>query len=195
MDFRRLYEQALAEAGSTGGLSQKSFDNYLHKYSKLEKSEDITKLINGKIFTFFYTGDYVKGTMFINRRPLLFLCIEPGDLDNKLLVKGIDLMLLHPIQRLNFLIRVFTIYGKTIEKNNLLLSANTPGKQMPIKINQEMSGKLFDGINYKHAYSGFKIDKIQALKEIPTDDWVNIVYLNTKSIEGTSIEEIYKKYK
>jgi hypothetical protein len=121
--------------------------------------------------------------------------MDKGDLDNKLLIKGIDLMLLHPMHRLNFLIRLFIVYGKIIEENDILSSSGKSRSQMPLKINQGMARKLFDGINYKHAYSGFKLDKIQALKEIPTEDWVNIVYLNTKSIEGTSIEEIYNKYK
>jgi hypothetical protein len=50
-----------------------------------------------------------------------------------------------------------------------------------------------NGIPFKNAYRSWDIKKIRDVKEIPYKDWTRIVYLYTRSIEGTPVEEIYKK--
>jgi hypothetical protein len=39
------------------------------------------------------------------------------------------------------------------------------------------------------------MEKIKGLKEIPREEWKHLVYLNTKSTEGATINEIYNKYR
>jgi hypothetical protein len=107
---------------------------------------------------------------------------------------GLDLMLIPPRDRLSFFLRLFKVYEKPINQN-LAKKESTPGAQMPLKINQELLEILFGGINYKQSYAGYNLEHVQRLKEIPMEEWKYLVYLNTKSIEGGSIEEIYKNYK
>jgi hypothetical protein len=38
------------------------------------------------------------------------------------------------------------------------------------------------------------MEKIKGLKEIGREEWRYLVYLNTKSIEGADLNDIYNKY-
>jgi len=194
MDFKKIYEEALKEAGSIGNLSKNSFQNYGAKYAKSEKSEGSNEILPGKLFTFYYNSKFKPEMGFINRRPLLFIVLN-NPIQDKKIIRGVDLMLLTPMDRLMFLIRFMNIYEKPIKVNQKKIEDKTPNAEMPLLFTEEILETLFSGINYNHAYTGFKFECIQNLKEIPMNDWQNIVYLNTKSIEGTNIEEIYNKFK
>jgi len=194
MDFKKIYEEALTEAGSIGNLSKKSFDNYGEKYAKVANSENTNKLIAGKLFTFYYNSKYKQENGFINRRPLLFI-VSDKPIQGKRILRGIDLMLLPPMDRLRFIIRFTNIYQKPIEINQEKVENDIPNAQMPLLFTEELLETLFGGINYNHSYTGFRMESIQNLKEIPITDWHNMIYLNTKSIEGANIEEIYNKFK
>ena len=194
MDFKKLYQEALEKAGSPGNLSQESFINYRNKYANATKSQSLKNIMAGKIFTFYYKSDLKDENGFINRRPILFILSDGLDISKKI-IYGIDLMLLTPRNRLTFIIRLLTLYGKSIDDNIRRKETHGETSQSPIKISLDIMETLFQGIDYKYTYSGFKIEHIQRLIEIPIEDWVNIVYLNTKSVEGQDIEEIYKKHK
>ena len=193
MDFKDKYKKALDEAGSIGELSKKSYSIYADKYARPESPDHITNILAGKIFTFYYSTKFKSSEGgWINRRPILFIGSRSID-SEKEIIRGIDLMLLKPLDRLNFFIRFFKIYEKPIS-HNISVKNQTHGAQMPMKIDMEMMETLFGGISYKYAYAGFKIENIVGMKEIEIDDWHNLVFLNTKSIEGMSIEDIYNKF-
>jgi hypothetical protein len=194
MNFKEEYLEALRQAGSVGNLSIQNLSYYTETYANATISDNINNLITGKIFTFFYQSELKEEDSFINRRPLLFLVTDPVERKNGV-IKGIDLMLLPPRDRLNFFIRLFKIYEGAINQNIKKEEAGELGAQMPLKMDQPIIETLFMGINYNHAYKGYKIPKIKRLKQIPIRDWKNLVYLNTKSIEGINIEEIYNRYK
>ena len=181
-------------AGSLGIFSEKCFSHYNSVYANSTSSDSINNLITGKVFTFYYSDVLKEGSTYINRRPLVFLVSNPVDRKNGVLI-GIDLMLLTPRDRLNFFIRVCHIYKTPINQNLERIKNGEPGSQIPFFLDKEIMKALFLGINYDHAYKGYKIEKIKRLKEIPPDDWKNIIYLNTKSIEGINIEQIYNNFK
>jgi hypothetical protein len=52
---------------------------------------------------------------------------------------------------------------------------------------------ILKGIIYKHAYKAWDLKKVRDVVEIPYADWTRIVYLDTRSIQGTPLNEIYKK--
>ena len=194
MDFKKIYREALEAAGSIGNLSLASFKNYGEKYAKPGELSSIKDIRSGKIFTFFYNSKLKRDPGFINRRPLL-LIVSQESVSGKGIINGIDLMLLTPMDRLNFIIRFITIYEKSIDLNQKKIEQNIPTAQISLAFNEELLETLFSGINYKHAYTGFKLSNVQNFKEIPMDDWQNTIYLNTKSVEGMNIEDIYNKYK
>jgi len=191
MDFKKEYNEVLQAAGSIGNLSNQCHSFYRDNYANATVSDKVTDILPGKIYTLFYKVANNNENV-LNRRPILFV---DHDFDvKKGLIMGLDLMLLHPKDRLNFFTRIFKIYEKPIQQN-LNRKESTPGAQMPLKINPEILEILFGGINYKHSYTGYNLEHVQRLKEIPIEEWKYLVYLNTKSIEGGSIEEIYKNYR
>jgi hypothetical protein len=52
---------------------------------------------------------------------------------------------------------------------------------------------ILKGIPYKHSYRSWDLKKVRDVVEIPFEDWTRIVYLDTRSIEGTQLIEIYNK--
>lgn len=187
MDFKKIYQEAINEAGSIGNLSRNSYQNYGNKYAKPGSKGNLNDIKPGRVFTFYYNSTQKRSDGFINHRPLL-LIVSEGFVAGKKILQGIDLMLLPPLQRLNFLIRFGTIYSKQIETSQKDNNSTAPN----VLISEEILETLFSGINYKYAYSGFKLENIINFVEIPINDWKNIIYLNTKSIEGADIEDIYK---
>ena len=194
MDIKKELEDALKGAGSLGKLSESAFENYALKYANATKSDDLKEMISGKIFTFYYDSPLNKELGFINRRPILFIEANPIDVQQGS-IKGIDLMLLTPLARFNFLVRLIKVFSKAISNNAQKKEDLIASAQSPLPFTREILADLFKGIKYKHANSGFKIEKIKRLKEVPMDDWKNMIYLNTGSLEGINLEDLYKKYK
>ncbi len=190
MDFKKEIRDAIEKAGSPARLSEESFLNYVNNYSTLKTSESIRSLLQGKIYTFYYDSEMKAERGFINRRPVIFLDskeITP----TKSIIKGLDLILITPRDRTNFFIRLHTIYGKIMDQNE----KKERSSQMPLRFDPELLETLMGGIKYNHAYTGYKMEKIKGLKEIPREEWKYLVHLNTKSIEGAAIDDIYNKYK
>jgi hypothetical protein len=190
MDFKKEIRDAIEKAGSPAKLSEESFINYSKNYSVIKSSDSIRSLIQGKVYTFYYDSDIRAERGFINRRPVIFLDsreITP----TKSIIKGLDLILITPIDRINFFIRLHSIYGKIMDQNE----GKEKSSQMPLRFDPQLLETLMGGIKYNHAYTGYKMEKIKGLKEIPRDEWKHLVYLNTKSIEGATINDIYNKYR
>lgn len=190
MDFKREIRDAIEKAGSPARLSEESFINYTNNYSVLKSSDSIRSLIQGKIYTFYYNSEVKAERGFINRRPVIFLDSREVT-PSKSIIKGLDLILITPRDRINFFIRLHSIYGKIMDQND----GKEAASQMPLRFDPQLLETLMGGIKYNHAYTGYKMDKIKGLKEIPRDEWKHLVYLNTKSIEGAAIDDIYNKYK
>jgi hypothetical protein len=67
------------------------------------------------------------------------------------------------------------------------------GAQIQLKTDYEILDTIFKGIPFKNAYRYWDLKKVRDVMEITYEEWTRIVYLHTRSIEGTQIEEIYKK--
>ena len=65
--------------------------------------------------------------------------------------------------------------------------------QSQLKTDYETLNIILKDIPFKNSYRAWDLKKVRDVIEIPYHDWTRIVYLHTKSIEGTQIEEIYKK--
>lgn len=190
MEFRKEIRDAVEKAGSTGKLAEESFLNYVNNYSVLKSSDSIGSLIQGKIYTFYYDSEVKKEKGFINRRPVVFL--ESREITPvKSVIKGLDLILISPLNRINFFIRLNAIFGKMINQNE----GREKASQMPLRFDSKLLETLLGGAKYNHSYTGYKMEKIKGLREIPREDWKYLVYLNTRSIEGASLNDIYNKYK
>lgn len=190
MDFRKEIRDAIEKAGSPGKLGEESFLNYVNNYSVLKSSDSIRSLFQGKIYTFYYDSEIRAERGFINRRPVVFL--ESREITpTKSIIKGLDLILITPRDRINFFIRLHAIYGKIINQNE----GKDKSSKIPLRFDPQILETLMGGIKYNHSYTGYKIEKIKGLREIPRDEWKYLVYLNTKSVEGATLDDIYNKYK
>lgn len=189
MDFRKEITEALQKSGSPGKLSEESFLHYRSNYAVLKQSESIRSLIPGKIYTFFYDSTLKEEREYINRRPVVFLESREVSL-NKNLIIGIDMILLTPRDRTNFLIRLHSVYGKIMDQND----KREKSAQLPLKFDRDILETLMGGVKYNHAYNGYKLEKIKGLKEIPREEWKYLVYLDTRSLEGAVLNDIYNKY-
>lgn len=189
MDFKREVRDAIEKAGSPGKLTEESFLHYTNNYSVLKKSESLKNLIQGKIFTFYYDSPKRKDQEFVNKRPVVFY--EGSEISpQKSIIKGIDLILLTPRDRINFFIRLHTVFGKIMEQNE----KRDISSQMPLRFDSDVLETLMGGVKYNHAYRGYKLDKIKGLSEIPREEWKYLVYLDTKSLEGAVLNDIYNKF-
>lgn len=189
MDFRIEIRDAIEQAGSPAKLAEESFLNYSKNYAVLSNSESLRSLVQGKIYTFYYDSDIKADKGFVNRRPVVFF--ESKEITpSKSIIKGIDLILLSPRDRKNFFIRLHSIYGKIMDQNE----KRDRSAHMPLRFDPSVLETLMGGIKYNHAYTGYKMEKIKGLKEIEREEWRYLVYLNTKSIEGADLNDIYNKY-
>ena len=189
INFKRELRDAIEKAGTPGKLAEESFLNYSNNYAVLKASDSIKNLMQGKIYTFYYDSVLGKEKNYIHRRPVVFL--EGKDITpEKSIIKGIDLVLLTPGGRTNFFIRLHTFFGKIMDQN----ASKDLSSQMPLMFDRSILETLMGGIKYKHAYKGYKLEKIKGLREIPREEWKYLVYLDTKSLEGAKLSDIYNKY-
>jgi len=192
MGIKKEYNDLFHEKGSISKLSESSFLHYTDNYANLKKSDSLNSVIPGKIFVFFYDAEPVgEKHVFANRRPILFVQ-DRGQSGKGQVIVGVDIMLIPPQERLNFFIRLETVYRNIIAQNQKKIEDGIPKSQMPLRTNIDILETLFGGIKYKHAYKGYKIEKIKILKEVPIEEWKYLIYLNTRSLLGASAEEIYK---
>ena len=101
--------------------------------------------------------------------------------------------MLSPQFRIPLFTRIQSVYQDIIEKNQEKIDKGDIKSQVPLKTDYETLDTILKGINYKHAYRAWDLKKVRDVVEIPYEDWTRIVYLDTRSIEGTQLNEIYKK--
>ena len=189
MDFKREIREAIEKAGSPGKLTEESFLNYSNNYAVLKKSESLKNLIQGKIYTFYYDSTLKDENKYINRRPLVFL-EEIQIKQERSIIIGYDLILISPRDRINFFIRLETVFGKILDQNE----KKDVSSHMPLRFDKTLLETLMGGIRYNHSRKGYKMEKIKGLIEIPRNDWKYLVYLDTKSLQGANLNDIYNKY-
>lgn len=189
MDFAREIRDAIEKSGSPAKLAEESFLNYSNNHAVLKSSESLRNLVQGKIYTFYYDSEIKADKGFVNRRPVVFLDSKEIT-QTKSIIKGLDLILLTPRDRKNFFIRLHAIYGKIMDQNE----KRDRSAHMPLRFDPDLLETLMGGIKYNHAYTGYKMEKIKGLKEIGREEWKYLVYLNTKSVEGAFLDDIYNKY-
>ena len=185
MNFRRDFEDYFDQCRTLGNLSTKSFEQYKLKYASPKTQESPTSLIPGQFYAFYYDSTPNK-VGFVNKRPIVFYLGKDESKPRENLV-GMDLILMPPKDRLNFMVRYNEVYANVIEQNER-------GANIPLKVNKQIVETLWGGIPYNFSYRSYNILKMKGISKIDQADWKNLIYLNTKSLEGSlSIEEIYKK--
>ena len=180
---------------SVSGLSSLAEDSFMHWFKTFVNSKsqfNPSGFLPGKVYSFEYNDQLEKAKKYINKRPIVFFTGFKSYQD-KSIFYGIDLILLSPQFRIPFFTRIQSVYQDIIEKNQEKIDRGDIKSQAPLKTDYETLDTILKGINYKHAYRAWDLKKVRDVVEIPYEDWTRIVYLDTRSIEGTQLNEIYKK--
>ena len=180
---------------SVSGLSSLAEDSFMHWFKTFVNSKsqfNPSGFLPGKVYSFEYNDQLEKAKKYINKRPIVFFTGFKSYQD-KSIFYGIDLILLSPQFRIPLFTRIQSVYQDIIEKNQEKIDKGDIKSQVPLKTDYETLDTILKGINYKHAYRAWDLKKVRDVVEIPYEDWTRIVYLDTRSIEGTQLNEIYKK--
>ena len=180
---------------SVSGLSSLAEDSFMHWFKTFVNSKSQFNplgFLPGKVYSFEYNDQLEKAKKYINKRPIVFFTGFKS-YEDKTIFYGIDLILLSPQFRIPFFTRIQSVYQDIIEKNQEKIDRGDIKSQAPLKTDYETLDIILKGINYKHASRAWDLKKVRDVVEIPYEDWTRIVYLDTRSIEGTQLNEIYKK--
>ena len=180
---------------SVSGLSSLADDSFLHwqkNYLDEKSTLQVSDFLPGKIYSIDYNDRLEKNKKFINKRPVIFF-MGFFNYEDKMVFGGLDLILIPPQYRLAFFIRISSVYESQISTNIERLKKGDALDQVQLKCDYTTLDLIMKGIPWKNSYRAWDLQKIKDAKEITYEDWTRIVYLHTRSIEGTPIEEIYKK--
>ena len=180
---------------SVSGLSSLAEDSFMHWFKTFVNSKSQFNplgFLPGKVYSLEYNDQLEKSKKYINKRPIVFFTGFKS-YEDKTIFYGIDLILLSPQFRIPLFTRIQSVYQDIIEKNQEKIDKGDIKSQVPLKTDYETLDTILKGINYKHAYRAWDLKKVRDVVEIPYEDWTRIVYLDTRSIEGTQLNEIYKK--
>jgi hypothetical protein len=189
--FNQLFEDYKLQVSGLTSLSEESFmfwfKNYVNQKSEFSPKDFLT----GRVYSFEYNDKIEKNKKFVNKRPVVFFTGFHNNGDQNYF-NGVDLILMPPMIRIPLFTRIQSVYSSQIE-DIIKMDKQGEKSQMQLKTDYEVLNTIFKGIPFKNAYRFWDLKKIRDVKEIPYEEWTRIVYLHTRSIEGTPIEEIYNK--
>ena len=190
--FRKSFEEYKLSVSGSSSLPEEAFMHWVKNYINKNSQFNPLNFLQGKVYSFAYNDKLEQGKKFINKRPVIFFT-GYDNYEKKNLFNGLDLVLISPIFRLAFFERVQSVFQDQIERNLKKEEMGEGRDQAPLRTEYQIMETLLKGISYKHAYRSWDLKKVKDVMEIPFEDWTRIIYLDTRSIEGTQLNEIYNK--
>jgi hypothetical protein len=190
--FKTQFEDYKLSVSGLSSLAENSFMYWFKSFVNTKSEFNTSNFLQGKVYSFEYNDQLEKNKKYINRRPVVFFT-GFRSYEDKAVFYGIDLILLSPQVRIPFFTRIQSVYQDIIENNQEKINKGELKSQVQLKTDYETLDIILKGINYKHAYKAWDLKKVRDVVEIPYEDWTRIVYLDTRSIQGTPLNEIYKK--
>jgi len=190
--FRKKFEEYKFSVSGLTSLPEEAFMHWVKNYVNKNSQFNPLNFLQGKVYSFAYNDKLEDGKKFINKRPVIFFT-GYDNYEKKNLFNGLDLILIPPVFRLSFFERVQSVFQDQLEKNIQRQERGEGRDQIPFKTDYQTMDIILKGIPYKHAYRSWDLKKVRDVVEIPFEDWTRIIYLDTRSIEGTQLNEIYNK--
>jgi|LakMenE01Jun11ns_1017448.scaffolds.fasta_scaffold9424043_2 hypothetical protein len=190
--FNQRFEDFRLQSSTLNSPGEDSFLFWFENYVNQRKEFNPDEFLTGKVYSFEYNDKLEKSKKFINKRPVVFFTgyfIK----EEKNLFSGIDLILMPPMIRIPFFTKIQSVFGSQIETNIKKVEEGQAKSQIQFKTDYETLNTILTGIPFKNSYRVWDLKKVRDIIEIPVEEWTRIVYLHTRAIEGTPIEEIYKK--
>jgi hypothetical protein len=148
----------------------------------------------GEIYYFRYLTDsqLSKKRTFINRFPIL-LCTEVfNTIEYGTVIRGIDLITVPPAIKVDILGKIFDNFSLQIQKNET--SYKKGSSKSSINLKDSNLRILLNGTGYKSAVFGFRYKFIKSPGVISSLDWAKLPFLSFSSLEGSTLQVIYKEY-
>lgn len=190
--FKDQFEDYRLSVSGLASIAEDSFMFWFKNFTNQKSELNPNNLLPGKFYSFEYNDTLDKRKKFINKRPVIFFSGFINSAD-KQTFSGIDIILIPPIFRLALFSRIQSVYQDFIQSNLKKSQNGEKSGQLPLKTDYETLNIIFNGIPYKNSYRMWDLKKVRDVVEIPYEDWTRIIYLHTRSIEGSPIEEIYNK--
>lgn len=190
--FNKSFDNYKLSVSGLSSLPEASFMHWTKNYLNQRDTFNPLNFLPGKVYSFEYNDKLEKGKSYINKRPVIFFTGYQNYQD-KNLFNGMDLILIPPIFRIAFFTRIQSVFQDQIEKNIKMADNGEARGQVPLRTEYQILDTILKGIPFKHSYRSWDLKKVRDVIEIPFHDWTKIVYLDTRSIEGTQLGEIYNK--
>lgn len=190
--FSKSFEEYKLSISGLSSPQEESFINWVNKYVNQNSIFNPNEFLQGKVYSFEYNDKLDKNKSFINKRPVVFFT-GYDNYEKKNLFNGIDLILIPPLFRIAFFTRIQSVYQDQIEKNLKMSERGESRGQSSLRVDYQSMDSIMKGIPFKHSYRSWDLKKVRDVIEIPYEDWTKIVYLDTRSIEGARLNEIYNK--
>jgi hypothetical protein len=191
--FEELIKEYSTEYKTQQDRIKESNDFFSKNYLENSKySSFALPFIPGIIYSFGYEtpSKISEKRKFINRNPIFIFLNYSKTLLNENIVYGIDLSTIPYEIREVILTRIWNEFGDQISKNT------DPKKtKAPLPLSPTNLDSILNKTGYKKSIFGFKYEYFSNIKEIKSEDWVRIPFLELNTFEGLSSFEIYKEYK
>ena len=183
-----------SEFPSLSKLNSSVNEEFLEKYgpNSNHSGEKFTSFKSGKIYFALHTtkSKPVEKNPFINRYPC-FLFLSEERTRTGIICKVMDLTIIPQDNRAEILTRLTSTFSEILQEN----IRNISGSQMPLNLKGENLQKIFKSTGYEFAIFGFHKENLRDLKIVDYEDWVKIPYFSHATLEGLSLDQIYREYK
>jgi hypothetical protein len=197
MEIREQIIKYREEAPSLSALAAKTDVSFLEKYGIRGEGSSYKytgTLIPGNLYFFNYETDskLSEKVKYIDRNPLIFY-ISAEKVGQDTVVKGIDLTLTPPENRVEIIQRIWDKFTGTIEEG--IQSVKKGGQPSQIRLDSGDLSSLLKGTGYNSSVVGFKFKFMTNIKWVDYSEWAKIPFLKYTLVQGISINEIYSNYR
>jgi len=191
--FGELIKEYSTEYKTQQDRIKESNDFFSKNYLENSKySSFALPFVPGIIYSFKYKtpSKITEKRKFINRNPIFLFINYSKNESGENILYGIDISTIPYEIREILLGRIWDGFSDQIVKNT------DPKKtKSPLPLSSANLDSILNKTGYKNSIFGFKYEYFSDIKEIKSEDWVRIPYLELNTFEGLSSFEIYKEYK
>jgi hypothetical protein len=191
-NFEELIKEYSSKFKSKNDVIKGSNDFFIENYLSNSKYSSFSlPFVSGTIYSFEYKtpSTISKDRKFINRNPI-FIFLNYVRYNNENVLHGIDLSVIPMDIRQFILSKIWDSFNDQIIKNSEIKYPKSP-----LLLSSENLNSLLSKSGYNKAIFGFKYNYFSNIKEIKSQDWVRIPFLELNKFEGLNTSEIYKEYR
>jgi hypothetical protein len=192
-NFEELLKEYSYEYKSQEGRIKESNNFFSKNYLENSKYSSFSlPFVPGIIYSFQYKtpAKISEKRKFINRNPIFLFLNYTKSQEYGNILHGIDLSTSPYEAREVILSRIWNLFKEKISKNS-----NPKEKKEALPLSPENLDSILNKTGYRKSIFGFKYEYFYNTKEIKSEDWVRIPFLELNTFEGLSSFEIYKEYK